>query len=76
LKQFFDSILERTAQTAPKMEMAVAIPKNEPPKKIVERGVLKDRPYRLFGDGTIEIETMLGLRRFASIQEAYEFIGR
>jgi hypothetical protein len=43
--------------------------------KIVERGLLKDRAYVLFGDGTIEIETLLGLRRFTSLREAAEFIG-
>jgi hypothetical protein len=43
--------------------------------KIVERGLLKDRAYVLFGDGSIEVETLLGLRRFPSLREAAEFIG-
>lgn len=43
--------------------------------KIIERGRLKDRAYVLFGDGSVEVETLLGLRRFASLGEAYEFIG-
>ncbi len=43
--------------------------------KIVERGLLKDRAYVLFGDGSIEVETLLGLRRFQSLREASEFIG-
>jgi hypothetical protein len=43
--------------------------------KIVERGLLKDRAYVLFGDGSIEVETLLGLRRFQSLREAAEFIG-
>jgi hypothetical protein len=80
LKQFFDMVLERTAQNA-KQNLAIAVeapqqPSPPPsPKKVVERGTLKDRSYMRFGDGTIEIETLLGLRRFASIQEAAEFIG-
>lgn len=76
LKQFFDTVLERTAQNA---RIAVEAPQqplpSSSPKKVVERGTLKDRSYMRFGDGTIEIETLLGLRRFASIQEASEFIG-
>jgi hypothetical protein len=43
--------------------------------KVVERGLFKDRPYIRFGDGTIEVETLLGMRRFTSLQDAYEFIG-
>jgi hypothetical protein len=43
--------------------------------KIVERGLLKDRAYVRFGDGSIEVETLLGLRRFPSLREATEFIG-
>jgi hypothetical protein len=68
LKQFFDAVIERTARSG------VAAPKN-PLSKVVQRGRLKDRPYVLFGDGTIEVETLLGLRRFASFQDAREFIG-
>ncbi len=49
--------------------------KPQPRGKIVERGLLKDRAYVLFGDGSIEVETLLGLRRFPSLREASEFIG-
>lgn len=44
------------------------------PRKIVERGWVKDRAYVLFADGAVEVETMLGLRRFPSLQDAQEFI--
>lgn len=44
------------------------------PKKIAERGWVKDRAYVLFVDGSVEVETMLGRRLFASLQEAQEFI--
>lgn len=69
LKQFFDSVLERTARGS-----GAPAPK-KPVNKVVERGRLKDRPYVLFGDGSIEVETLLGLRRFASFRDAREFIG-
>ncbi|HEY5226565.1 MAG TPA: hypothetical protein VIJ06_07225 [Methylovirgula sp.] len=72
LRHFFDTVLERTAQNA---RAAVEKPQHQQPGKVIERGVLKDRSYMRFGDGTIEIETLLGLRRFASMQEANEFIG-
>ncbi len=72
LKHFFDTVLERTARSAPKMTVE---PPPPPSTSVVERGLLKDRPYILFGDGTIEVETLLGMRRFDSLQEACEFIG-
>jgi hypothetical protein len=89
LQNFFDEILERTARSAaqlPSKEPGAAVPAKEPvavrrephagkPTKIVERGRLKDRAYVLFGDGSVEVETLLGLRRFASVGEAYDFIG-
>ena len=60
-------------------EPPVVAARREPPAakpvKIVERGRLKDRGYVLFGDGSVEVETLLGLRRFASIGEAHKFIG-
>ncbi len=77
LTRFFEAVLERTARTGSKMVVASQQPQPQPqPRKVVGRGQLKDRPYVLFGDGSIEIETLLGLRRFPSLQEAHEFIGR
>jgi hypothetical protein len=43
-------------------------------RKIQERGWVKDRAYLLFTDGSVEVETMLGRRKFPSLQEAQEFI--
>ena len=45
-----------------------------PPRKILERGWVKDRAYVLFVDGSVEVETMLGRRIFPSLREAQEFI--
>jgi len=64
----------------PAKELNKAVPlKRDPPvrkqSKIVERGRLKNRAYVLFGDGSVEVETLLGLRHFASLGEANEFIG-
>ncbi len=44
------------------------------PRKIAERGWVKDRAYVLFVDGSVEVETMLGRRLFSSLQDAQEFL--
>ncbi len=70
LNKFFESVLERTAKSGANSRA------NRPqqPRKIIERGWLKDRAYVLFMDGSVEIETMLGRRLFPSLQDAQEFI--
>lgn len=91
LNRFFDSVLERTSKlpvseqvpmraepAQRRTEALAAVSKPVSAKagsKIVERGLLKDRAYVRFGDGTIQVETLLGLRRFPSLREAVEFIG-
>jgi hypothetical protein len=44
-------------------------------RKVLERGWWKDRAYTVFLDGSVEIETLLGLRRFACMTDAQDFIG-
>lgn len=70
LNKFFESVLERTAKPAGNARAN----RPEQPRKIIERGWLKDRAYVLFMDGSVEIETMLGRRLFPSLQDAQEFI--
>jgi hypothetical protein len=43
--------------------------------EIVTRGALAGRDYVLFRDGSVVVETLLGPRRFLSLNEAQEFIG-
>ncbi len=38
-------------------------------------GEVGGRPYRLFADGAVEIDTLLGSRRFASMEAACRFVG-
>jgi hypothetical protein len=68
LKNFFDTVLKRTARTGEQQTVQ--------PAKIVDRGRLRNRPFVCFGDGAVEVEILLGLRRFASLKDAHEFIGR
>ena len=77
LKKFFDAVIERTARSGPaKVDEPPQAPRlQQQPRSVVERGLLKERPYILFGDGTIEVKTLLGVRRFSSLLEAHEFIG-
>ncbi len=67
---FLDAALTRTAPPPTK----VVGPATARQKKIAERGWVKDRAYVLFVDGSVEVETMLGRRLFASLQDAQEFI--
>jgi hypothetical protein len=69
LNKFFESVLERTVKSG----ASALTNRAEQPRKIIERGWLKDRAYVLFMDGSVEIETMLGRRLFPSLQEAQEF---
>ncbi len=71
LNAFFEAVLRRSAERvhtpAPPAEIAS--------EAVVERGWVKDRGYALFADGSVEVETLLGTRRFASFEEVHEFIG-
>lgn len=42
---------------------------------VVTKGALGGRDYVLFRDGSVVVETLLGPRRFLSLNEAHEFIG-
>lgn len=65
LNKFFQAVLSRTAQPSGKSDAQ----KLAHQRKIIERGWVKDRAYVLFNDGSVEVETMLGRRRFLSLQE-------
>jgi prepilin-type processing-associated H-X9-DG protein len=74
LNKFFNSVLERTAKPDANKRGDKSVGRQEQPRKIVERGWLRDRAYVLFVDGSVEIETLLGRRLFPSLQDAQEFI--
>ncbi|OJY02764.1 MAG: hypothetical protein BGP04_05445 [Rhizobiales bacterium 62-17] len=76
LQRFFDAILTRTARPSvvppPPEPVVDAEPKGD---VIVDRGWIKDRPYVVYADGSTEIETRIGMRRFKSHQDARAFVG-
>ena len=66
LNRFFAAVLTRSSQRtspAPAPDIAGTSPKQR------ER-----RPYRMLADGSVEVETILGTRRFATMREARDFI--
>jgi hypothetical protein len=73
LRQFFEAVLQRAA--AAKAQPAPAMPDPVDPNTVVERGWIRDRPYARFADGSVEVETLLGIRRFASVADAEDFVG-
>ncbi len=80
LDAFFREALERAERRAREDLRAAAMRARDAaaapdPAAPAERGVIADRPYVLHGDGAVTIETLFGVRRFASMREAREFIG-
>lgn len=75
LRQFFEAVLQRAA--ASKAQPAPVQPSSAPvdPNAVVERGWIRDRPYVRFADGCVEVETLLGVRRFSSFTDAEDFVG-
>ncbi len=83
LNRFFDAVLQRSSTPRP-------APMPNPPTADVQRGDLaaatqggdrilspephRDRNYLILPDGSIEVETLLGTRIFATMDEARDFI--
>ncbi|WP_041367396.1 hypothetical protein [Methylocella silvestris] len=66
--------LQPSLRPAPQPKAVSAKARPENARKILERGWVKDRAYVQFGDGSVEVETLLGRRMFSSLHEAQEFI--
>lgn len=67
------------ANAAPAQLPPVTIPPSlttqATPAYPIEEGFIADRAYRILSDGTVEVETLLGVRAFESLDVAREFIG-
>ena len=68
LNRFFSAVLMRSTQRNPVgQRREQTIVESAPPTR--ER-----RPYRTLPDGSVEVDTILGTRRFETMSEAREFI--
>ena len=72
LNRFFEAVLSRSTQRA---SSATSVPRSAPVVGAATPSPLRERrPYRTLADGSVEVETILGTRRFATMHEAAEFI--
>lgn len=77
LNRFFEAVLVRSGQ---KTQSSQALPVPQPAadtfkrETIVEATPRSGRPFRTFADGSVEVETIVGTRRFRSMEEARDFI--
>lgn len=74
LNRFFGAVLSRSGRrdpgptpTASAIEPVVDHPRAPP-------SAVEKRPYRLFPDGSVEVDTILGTRLFKTMAEARDFI--
>ena len=81
LNRFFGAVLLRSGRRDGVSPPAAAQPVSRPIEPVMDRPVersapasIKRRPYRMFPDGTVEVETILGTRLFSTMAEARDFI--
>jgi hypothetical protein len=65
---FYEAVLKRAARHDPGAAGGEG-------KHAIREGHLDGRPYVLFSNGAVELETVFGVRSFGSLDEAREFIG-
>lgn len=71
LNRFFEAVLMRSAQRNTVSEPAMAAEPVDPP---MSASTSKTLPYRILPDGSVEVDTIVGTRKFASLEEAKDFI--
>ena len=69
LNRFFSAVLTRSGPRTPAPVTAAAPPVDRAAEPLRER-----RPYQIMADGSVEVETIVGTRRFETMDEAREFI--
>ena len=70
LNRFFSAVLSRSTSRAAPMQAPVA----PPPVDRAAEPLRERRPYQILADGSVEVETIVGTRRFDTMDEAREFI--
>lgn len=83
LNRFFEAVLQRSAASRPapvveQPEPEIKVPHPHvhphPVERMAPTGQIKDRNYVVLPDGSVEVDTLLGTRVFASLDEARDFI--
>ena len=69
LNRFFSAVLNRSARRTASAPVTTAPVDRSAAEPLRER-----RPYHILADGSVEVETIVGTRRFETMQEAREFI--
>lgn len=80
LNRFFEAVLQRSSTSRPQPpvvdapEPQMPVPTPQPVERMPQTGQIKDRNYVILPDGSVEVDTLLGTRVFASLDEARDFI--
>ena len=74
IEQQSEAYLERRFEASPP-PLPVPAPRTPDRPTLVGHGVLAGRDYAEYSDGSVEIETMLGRRRFVTLDTARTFVG-
>lgn len=81
LHSFFDAVLDRSMNTKPIGPPNPVEPyimtqplHTAPADRVPSMGSIRERNYVILADGSVEVETLLGTRVFASLDEARDFI--
>jgi hypothetical protein len=70
LDRFFAAILERSGRASSAADTLA-----QKDDDVVERGRIGGRGFVRYADGSVEVETLLGVRRFDSLEDARGFVG-
>ena len=74
LNRFFEAVLVRSGQKAAQALPSAPVAEPYRREEVTVPPARTTRPYRTFADGSVEVETILGNRRFRSMTEARDFI--
>lgn len=79
LNRFFEAVLQRSSVPRPSPAVEQPVPPSPSVashtiERMAPTGQIKDRNYVILPDGSVEVDTLLGTRVFASLDEARDFI--
>lgn len=74
LNRFFSAVLTRSAPRAAPVQTAPIQATMAPTVDRAAEPLRERRPYQILADGSVEVETIVGTRRFDCMDEARDFI--